>query len=232
MKMEKKVILYQPWGGLGDNLVFSTLPKLYHENGYDFYISQKNTYRNPQICDLVWRLNPYVTGISNEEPNIGSNKYKKLHTSKSIVYNIESSHEFAPINETPKVYYNPKVIDYLKDKIIIDNSCVSGNLFPMDLISDILEIKDLEKQIMVPNFKYNIDELHKKEKNDIYKNVIDVDSIFDYCDIINSCYFFICSFSGQSVLASALNKKNTICILPNEKKYSDYLFPNLNYHFV
>ena len=49
-----KVILYQPWGGLGDNLQFSTLPKLYSEIGYEFYISDQNVYRNPEIKKLVW----------------------------------------------------------------------------------------------------------------------------------------------------------------------------------
>ena len=69
--MSKK-ILYQPWGGLGDNLQYSTLPELYNTLGHEFYISSKNVYRNPEIYKLVWELNPYVKGISDEEYNVGS----------------------------------------------------------------------------------------------------------------------------------------------------------------
>jgi hypothetical protein len=35
------VFFGQPWGGLGDNLQFTTLPKLYAEKGYNFYSKGK-----------------------------------------------------------------------------------------------------------------------------------------------------------------------------------------------
>ena len=47
------VYFAQPWGGLGDNLQFTTLPRLFHERGIDFYLSVQNTYRNPEIYDFV-----------------------------------------------------------------------------------------------------------------------------------------------------------------------------------
>ena len=48
-----KKILYQPWGGLGDNLQFSTLPEMFSKLGYEVYISDKNAYRSVEIFDLV-----------------------------------------------------------------------------------------------------------------------------------------------------------------------------------
>jgi hypothetical protein len=33
-----KIIISQPWGGLGDNLHFSTLPELFSKKGYEVYI--------------------------------------------------------------------------------------------------------------------------------------------------------------------------------------------------
>ena len=44
-----KAIFGQTWGGLGDNLQFSTLPGLYHKKGIDFYISSQNVQRNDEI---------------------------------------------------------------------------------------------------------------------------------------------------------------------------------------
>jgi hypothetical protein len=42
--MENEIIMHQPWGGLGDNLAFSTLPELYHSRGYKVYISNNNAH--------------------------------------------------------------------------------------------------------------------------------------------------------------------------------------------
>jgi len=60
--MSKKIIISQPWGGLGDNLHYSTLPELFSNKGYDVYISNNNKVRNSEIFDLVWKMNPYIKG--------------------------------------------------------------------------------------------------------------------------------------------------------------------------
>ena len=67
-----KVYFGQPWGGLGDNLQFTTLPKLFSEKGVDFFISQYNTYRNPEIYEFCWAKNPYVKGIVSNVANVGA----------------------------------------------------------------------------------------------------------------------------------------------------------------
>ena len=36
--MPDPICISQPWGGLGDNLAFSTLPELYSKLGHDVYI--------------------------------------------------------------------------------------------------------------------------------------------------------------------------------------------------
>jgi len=59
--MSKKIIISQPWGGLGDNLQYSTLPELFSKKGYDVYISNNNKVRNNEIFDLIWKMNPYIT---------------------------------------------------------------------------------------------------------------------------------------------------------------------------
>ena len=71
----KKIIISQPWGGLGDNLQFSTLPELYDKLGYEVYVSNNNKVRNKEIYDLVWGENPYIKGVidDNEGTVVGSN---------------------------------------------------------------------------------------------------------------------------------------------------------------
>ena len=53
------VLLGSYFGGLGDNLQFSTLPEeFFKQQGRDTYIVSETTFRNKEIYDLVWGCNP------------------------------------------------------------------------------------------------------------------------------------------------------------------------------
>lgn len=121
------IIISQPWGGLGDNLQFSTLPKLYSEMGHDVYISTKNTYRNLEIYDLVWKLNPYVKGVIDEEPNAGECKGYQIGEDTQFIKNIERMHGFhnSP-NKYPIIYYKPKLIESMATTVIYDMTSISS----------------------------------------------------------------------------------------------------------
>jgi hypothetical protein len=215
-----KKILWQPWGGLGDNLQFSTLPEKFSQLGYEVYISNKNAYRNSEIIDLVWKLNPYVKGISNEQFNIGdTSTYRRIHSGKSIIYNQEACHGIEPENEIPKIYYKPKKINEFKDVVFVDLSAKSS-----------IPVKPEDCKIVVPSFSNKVD--NHKDVDFQYDNKIDIQSIFHFCDLIHSCKYFYCSFSGQAVLSSAIDKKNTTVFIRKEWKNIDWCFPNLNYEVV
>ena len=220
------------WGGLGDNLQLSTLPEKFAEKGYESYISDKNVYRNPEIYNLVWEINPYVKGISNKEINIGHH-YHRYDTNKSIIYNQELSYGLLPTNETPKIYYNPNIIENFNDVVLVDISSISiGPKIP-DNFDDYIKEKYPGKIILIPEFKNQIHkDKHYKLSNFKYDDVINVESIFHYTDLVHSCKQFICAFSGQSVLASAIDKKNTTCFVGHDLRNNDYIFPNIEYHII
>jgi hypothetical protein len=226
--MDRK-ILYQPWGGLGDNLQYSTLPKRFAEIGIDFYISDKNVYRNNEIYSLVWGMNPYVKGINSEEYNSGDIDFNRNFSNKNIIYNQESIHGLNPINEIPEIYYNPGYIKDVEDSILIDVNTVTLPPEMSDNIISELREKYPNREIVAPRFKNKLaNNLHKK--NITPDRFLDIESIFHYCDVIHSSYHFICPFSGQSVLAAALDKKETTCYIPNNFISHLYVFPNINYH--
>jgi len=224
-------VLYQPWGGLGDNLQYSTLPRRFAELGIDFFISNKNTYRNREIYELVWGLNPYVKGISSENFNSGDITFNIVDTNKSIIYNQEYSHGLEPINEIPEIYYKPNYIDIVKDIILVDwNSISLRHGVPVNL-KEYINYVYPNKKIIIPSFNTKL--ANSVFKADIeYDDIIEIKSIFHYCDLIHSCYHFICTFSGQSVLASSLNKKETTCFMEERFKYNNYQFPNINYQII
>ena len=70
--MVKKVIFRVEYGGLGDHLFYSALPRLLKENKLadQVYIASNSNFRNPQIFDLVWKNNPHLDGISDEVPTL------------------------------------------------------------------------------------------------------------------------------------------------------------------
>ena len=124
----KAVIIHQPWGGLGDNLQFSTLPERFAELDIQVFISTSNVLRNPEIHELVWGCNPYVAGVSDQPPNAGAVRgaiTSKLPLSIPFVERIEAAHGFEPRNRLPKIYYHPSPLPAMSDTILIDLSSTS-----------------------------------------------------------------------------------------------------------
>lgn len=239
--MNKKMILFQPWGGLGDNLQFSTLPKICHEHNIDFYLHETNHYRNEEIYDLVWKKNPYVKGFSKETPNAGS---VAKDAKQSAQYNIigwnEIRHGFENRNNYAEIYYDCKKLKKFNQKIVVNLDAVSSirdNLYDMNVIYDYINNMN-NKNIILLMTKFNKYFETLKVKHDIYK----IDNIFEYCDIIFSAKKHYSLFSGSSVLAATIKEKysydiDLFCFYPhrnfpdvkmkNEKK--DWIFENTRY---
>lgn len=240
-----KAIFYQPWGGLGDNLQFSTLPEMYHSIGIPFYVNKDNVCRNYEINKLVWESNPYFNGYTDDEPNCGSvYTYSNENIDNLILY-WERIHGFVPKNKYPKIYYTPKKIDFLKNKIVLSLQFISGNFqyFSEETLHSKITKYVENRNIDLVLLKYNnVVSSDKKEQSFIYLNsdYFEINNIFDLCDVINSCEYFITLQSGAAALASALNKKTTVFIDNSylfRFKFSDqpdkycghYLFENIQY---
>ena len=66
------VILGAYFGGLGDQLQFSTLPEeFYKQQGRETYLADGSNFRNKEIYDLVWGENPYIKGVVEGERTAG-----------------------------------------------------------------------------------------------------------------------------------------------------------------
>ena len=230
-----KFILEQPWGGLGDNLQFSTLPELCYNNGIDFYLSSNNVYRNLEIKKLVWDNNPYVKGIIDEPSNAGGKFGNDMMTLMSQGYNhiesVELSHGLTPTNSLPIIYYKPKYNESFKDKTVVCLGSVSSDYDEDVLINTVKNLVGEDENVIELTFSYDVCENNSTYGNHKVYNIgyekhylID---IFEHCDIIFSANKYICLFSGNSVLSSAINKNNTIVITKHIN--SHYYFKNLKY---
>ena len=238
------IILYIQYPGLGDHLQFSTLPELFSKKGHDVYIHTKSQFRNKEIYDLVWEKNPYIKGKKNGTPNAGQHKWHPggQHIPQNIdsfIGCMERRNGLKKENDFPKIYYKSKNIETLNASTIIDINAISRkNDVPnkkqklIKTIENLIEINNY-KNIKVLNYtkfnhENNCKEFSKYEK-------ININTIFDLCDVINSCNVFLCSHSGNSLLASAIKQNKStpkIHCIPNWWPFEPWHifgFPNIEY---
>jgi len=229
-----KIILLENFGGLGDNLQFSTLPEEFKkQKNFDFYIhtSTYDSLRNKEIFTLVWEMNPFFKGISDEPPNAG--RVYRYPTENNMVCDIEELHGLECKNDTFKLYYEPKNVGPLD--ILFDLTSTS-------LRKDYLDNKDKIDFIIKDLLKNNYKNLYfvefKNLHSENYKSVIsipdskkiEVGPIFEYCDVISSCNHFVGLQSGGSHLAKTYQKKYKYKITLIEPHYfNGWRFEDINY---
>lgn len=119
VEKEKQLVIQIPFGGLGDHLIYSSLPELlWKQKGIKTLISDKSIFRSRAIPEFVWKLNPYVEFNSEKGWFIHrplKNDYPTLDEYLQHLFNLEGDGH-------PKVYYKPKTISQLKGKTIVDPS--------------------------------------------------------------------------------------------------------------
>lgn len=234
--MSKDIIISQPWGGLGDNLQFSTLPRLYTEAGYNVYISKDNVYRNPEIYDLVWKLNPYVKGVSDLPPNAGACRGFRIYDSVNCMRNMELTHGLSNgTTQYPEIYYEPKMLPEFRDTLVYDITSIASTYsdeFIKNCFTSVFnKYPELKRKLI--RFK-NINNRVTPQFDD---DIIEVSSIFEYSDIIGSCNVFITLLSGGSVLASAIKRDKPFPEIYTFHHTSVtnhglmYIFNNINFAF-
>jgi hypothetical protein len=234
--MPDDIVIHQPYGGLGDNLQFSTLPELYSKLGHNVYISTTNVCRNPEIYDLIWKLNPFITGFSDKPANAGPNRCTDgyIHRSEHYIKSIEFAHGLTNgYRIYPVIYYQPKQIPELSDCLLYDTSNISNNFNIKFICSEFKDVFDKYpdtpiKRITYKNIKVNDSEFTRSEDN-----THNIKTIYDLCDAIYSCKVFLCLFSGASVLASAIKQNNPSPIVysvgPKTANQLGFQFKNINY---
>jgi len=248
----QKAIFSQTWGGLGDNLCFSTLPERYNEIGIDFYLYEGNKYRNEEIYDLVWGHNPFVKGITSETPNIGANVggvyfRKKGFYGENFSEVIETTHGFKPKNKYPVIYYKPKLIASLQYKTIINLTSISG-IFDINKLKHVVgELSNGDDIVFTYYENHNKinknDSIHNNRHSfyDVgYEERVGVTDIFNLCDILHSAKKIITLYSGTCPLSSAIigdDKKECYIITNEEKRHSikndkSYYYDNLKYIYI
>ena len=204
----KKLVIELKFGGLGDHLFFSHIPRIAKTiHKYEVvYISNKSEIRSNATRQLIWDLNPYVDGYTDEESTFFNfDIFNTPIPNTNILDKVMLSYGFDD-NERyhePEIYYKPKLIKEFTNLIIFDPNYISniGLVSNKKLNSFFLEFE----QIVVMK---RINKVVKLKRD---YTELEAVNIFNYCDIIYSSKQFICMTSGGATLSAALNK-NAIVI--------------------
>lgn len=212
---DKQIRIGQPWGGLGDNLQYTTLPELFTRKGYDVYLSSYNKCRSHELCELIWKLNPYIKGVSNLPPNVGEivNKYANYSPPLGYIKNIELAHGLTNgHHKYPVIYYNPKHIKGIENYLFYDPTYVSERGKPdmrKSYESIFAKYPDMTPYMLRFKQKFEkpgLEKVHKTKVNSLETAIYEIKDIYHFCDVLYSCKVYACAFSGGSVLASAIKQ--------------------------
>tara|TARA_R110001592_G_scaffold119740_1_gene323155 strand:+ start:6396 stop:7157 length:762 start_codon:yes stop_codon:yes gene_type:complete len=238
--MSKKIVIYQEWGGLGDNLAHSTIPRLCEKYGYDCYLSKYNKFNNDETYELLFKDIPFI----DEKDMSWLDRYTPQKNKEwNHLRSIQIGYGF---NEAPYSYpfinYTPKFNKELKDKTLVDLSGTHYFTFFKQYFSK-EHILNVYNRILSLDKFANILQVEKNNYNDIGSVYITnekykINSLFDYCDALYSCKNFITVDSGQSNLASGIkhqfNTKTNIYTIGLQRNlppnnYDSYFYLNTNH---
>jgi hypothetical protein len=197
----KTLILKNIWGGLGDHLFYSHLPRTAKVSGaFDrVMVSNQSAYRNPDYKRLIWEPNPYLDGFTDEDglcPSFssvpeGMNILDRIMTLLGIDDGVRF-HE-------PELYYQPPPRPDMTEKTVYDPNYVShvGEIEPRRIAAYLSRrgVK-VDYQFKVREKSYPLPGLPE----------LNTPTIFDYCQVIASCRQFVCLTSGGATLAAALKR--------------------------
>jgi hypothetical protein len=121
-RAEKSLVIQVIYGGVGDHLVYSSLPELlWKQKKIQVFLSNSSIFRNSQIFEYVWAKNPFVKmtdekGWFIHQPLDIIRQCRTINQYLIQLFNLEG-------DDAPKLYYQPAVIPELEGQVVVDCSC-------------------------------------------------------------------------------------------------------------
>lgn len=227
--MKEELILHPKYGGLGDHLLFSHLPRIAKEQGYKkVFISKKAPYRNIQTKKFVWETNPYIDGFC-EEAGVDFQEFSEVEKGINLldkvmlVHDIDDGKRF----HEPELYCSIDILPQYKSIVLFDPNYISS-------------AGDLSVSAIKSFFKKNNITIHRQLmtnpnwNNFALKGIpfIKTKDIFEYAAVLCSCRDVYCLTTGTATLAAAIGRKVTVLygdgVLPMAHHSKLHGYINLN----
>ena len=201
----KELVIKIKWGGLGDHLLHTPIPRVAKSQGYDrVLISNHSDYLQKDTKNFIWERNPFIDGFSDEDrsyPQFGEVPHGTNILDHLILWwGLED--DGIQFRE-PEIFYQPKTISELKNAVIFDPNYGTSKGHP----SGCLTKKYFENK--------NIKITHQMKPfttGTALKNIqnLEARNLEHFSDIIFSCKQLICLTTGTATLAAAIGKPTTV----------------------
>jgi hypothetical protein len=203
----RKLVIHVEFGGLGDHLFHSHIPRIAKETGLfeEVFVSTRSDFRSQETKHLVWELNPFVDGFNDEPGTPRGQISTPLDPGVNLLDAIMKSYglDDGKRMHEPEIFYKPTLIPELKNVSIYDPNYISN--------AGWLDSGDIETARRRNGFL--IDAQMKLRNRSLPIRVsreIEARSLQHFCDIIFSCSHLYCLTTGTATLAAALGKSATI----------------------
>ena len=213
----KYLIIEVEYGGLGDHLFHSHLPKLAKESlKFDaVYLSNLSPFRKPAHKDAIWGKNPYLDGyinwfgfnfrrlIKNKNVNLNNSEVNKNILDEIMVaFELDDGNRF----HDPQIYYVPRRKREFEAKVIFDPNFVTP-LYNTDIIYKSINAYFLHNNI---NIDFQFVPINPSGKLLTEEQYINDKTFEEFCDVIYACKDLYCFATGTAVLAAALGKNANV----------------------
>lgn len=204
--MKDTFVIKVGYGGLGDHLFYSHLPRIAKLSGYrQVLVSNFSVYRHPDYKALVWENNPYVDGFTDDDgfyPSAfeegvapGTNLLDKIMLAQGLDDGLRF-HE-------PELYLETEPLAEMADAVVYDPNFVSfvGKIHPAD-VDRYFARRRVEVDFMLAPRGSGAPVRR-------FGSLLHTTDLRHYCRVIRSCRQFFCLTSGGATLAAALGKPST-----------------------
>ena len=191
------------YGGLGDHLFYSHLPRIAKKQGFArVLVSRRSDCRNPEYLKYIWEMNPYVDGFTDEDAPYpeGFTIPESMNLLDMIM--LERGLDDGERWHEPEFYFKPDIDGSLEDLIVFDPNFIS-NAGEINTESLRLLLNELGVLAVMARRDRGFDVKLGRE--------ISTEGSFKrYCEVIASCRQFVCLVSGGATLSAALGKPATV----------------------
>jgi hypothetical protein len=210
---KKKIVLDIEFGGLGDWLVFTSLPRLLKEKyDIDFYLSEKSIakVRNNIIFKMCFEMNPFYKGTDRNDDIFAYRPFTQEKNFLNFLFDIRGISVTENIEKQfgledcakgmPEIYYKPKKMSAYENTILIDRHYISGKKLGWLYHDSSFEREAMKQMGLSHGLRIEYSDPLKQD-------------LFTYADMVYSCRHFITPLSGGAALAACFDKPFTV-ILP------------------
>lgn len=199
--MNDTFVVKAAYGGLGDHLFYSHLPRIAKQCGYRrVVVSNRSDFRHADYRRLIWESNPYVDGFTDEDaPSLTLGAVKQGTNLLDAIMRFRGLDDGRLMHE-PELHFQPAPEPKVSGATVYDPNFVSyvGEVYAADVD------RFLEERGVVPDFMLTV--RGKAAPSSRYGRLLQTTSFEHYCSVIRSADRFICLTSGGATLAASLGK--------------------------